>query len=131
MPAQGPTTGSALGWRMHSRWHGPGIAAGTVSFPLDMYRYGETGKRGNDRSRSDVVDVMRELSWQHTMAVPFGVLDQELDLALQHRPCSNVRAPGLAAASSEFRSVSQGISGAAPAPAYTELTNSNLHQPHP
>ena len=62
-----------------------GVAAGTVSFPLDMYRYWETGKRGHDRSRNDVVDVMRELSRQHTMALPVGVLDQELDLALQRR----------------------------------------------
>lgn len=62
-----------------------GVACGTVSFPLDMYRYWETGKRRNDRSRNDVADVMRELSRQHTMAVPFGVLDQELDLALQRR----------------------------------------------
>jgi len=62
-----------------------GVASGTVSFPLDMYRYWETGKRRNDRSRNDVADVMRELSGQHTMAVPFGVLDQELDLALQRR----------------------------------------------
>ena len=62
-----------------------GVASGAVSFPLDMYRYWETGKRGDDRSRNDVADVMRELSRQHTMAVPFGVLDQELDLALQRR----------------------------------------------
>ncbi|WP_433003254.1 hypothetical protein [Kribbella sp. CA-294648] len=62
-----------------------GVAAGTVSFPLDMYRYWETGKRGDDRSRNDVADVMLELSRQHTMTVPFGILDQELDLALQRR----------------------------------------------
>ena len=62
-----------------------GVAAGSVSFPLDMYRYWETSKRGNDRSRNDVVDVMRELSRQHTMALPFSVLDQELDLALERR----------------------------------------------
>lgn len=61
------------------------VAAGTVSFPLDMYRYWETSKRGNDRSRNDVADLMRELSQQHTMALPFGVLDQEIDLALQRR----------------------------------------------
>jgi hypothetical protein len=60
-----------------------GVTSGAVSFPLDMYRYWETSKRGNDRSRNDVVDVMRELSRQHTMALPFGVLDQELDRALQ------------------------------------------------
>lgn len=62
-----------------------GVDAGTVSFPLDMYRYWETGKRGDNRSRNDVVDVMRELSAQHTMATPFGVLDREIDLALQRR----------------------------------------------
>ena len=62
-----------------------GVASGVVSFPLDMYRYWETSKRGNDRSRYDVVGVMRELSRQHTMALPFGVLDEELDLALQRR----------------------------------------------
>jgi hypothetical protein len=64
---------------------GAGVASGAVSFPLDMYRYWETSKRGNDRSRNEVVDVMRELSRQHTMALPFGVLDQELDLALKRR----------------------------------------------
>jgi len=62
-----------------------GVASGVVSFPLDMYRYWETGKRSNSRSRNEVVDVMRELSRQHTMALPFGVLDEELDLALQRR----------------------------------------------
>jgi hypothetical protein len=62
-----------------------GVAAGTVSFPLDMYRYWETSKRSNDRSRFDVVNVMRELSQQHTMALPFGLLDREIDLALQRR----------------------------------------------
>ncbi|SCF42289.1 hypothetical protein GA0070216_11555 [Micromonospora matsumotoense] len=61
------------------------VTSGTVSFPLDMYRYWETSKRGNDRSRNEVVDVMRELSRQHAMALPFGVLDQELDFALQRR----------------------------------------------
>lgn len=62
-----------------------GVAAGQVSFPLDMYRYWETGKRADDRSRNDVVDVMRELSQQHTIAAPSGVLDEEIDLALQRR----------------------------------------------
>lgn len=61
------------------------VAAGEVSFPLDMYRYWETGKRGNDRSRNDVVDVMRELSQQQTMALPFGLLDSEIDNALRRR----------------------------------------------
>lgn len=62
-----------------------GVRAGAVSFPLDMYRYWETGKRGKDRSRSDVAAVMRDLSGQHTVATPFGVLDREIDLALQAR----------------------------------------------
>ncbi|TDO33205.1 hypothetical protein EV643_1333 [Kribbella sp. VKM Ac-2527] len=61
------------------------VQSGIVSFPLDMYRYWETSKRGSDRSRNEVVDVMRELSRQHTMAVPVAVLDHELDLALQRR----------------------------------------------
>lgn len=61
------------------------VKSGAVSFPLDMYRYWETGKRGDDRSRNDVADAMSELSRGHTMAIPFGVLDQELDLALQRR----------------------------------------------
>ncbi len=50
-----------------------------------MYRYWETGKRRNDRSRGDVVDVMSELSRQHTMALPMDVLDHEIDFALQSR----------------------------------------------
>ena len=62
-----------------------GVAAGTVSFPLDMYRYWETSKRRDDRSRDDVVDTMLELSKQHTMALPFPLLDREIDLALQRR----------------------------------------------
>lgn len=62
-----------------------GVAAGTVSFPLDMYRYWETSKRRDDRSRDDVVDTMLELSNQHTMALPFPLLDREIDLALKRR----------------------------------------------
>lgn len=61
------------------------VAAGTAVFPLDLYRYWETRKRGRDRSRNDVVDVMRELSRQQTMALPLGILDMELDAALQRR----------------------------------------------
>ena len=61
------------------------VAAGEVSFPLDMYRYWETSKRGDDRSRNGVVAVMRELSQQHTMSLPFGLLDSEIDDALQRR----------------------------------------------
>lgn len=62
-----------------------GVATGTVSFPLDMYRYWETSKRRDDRSRNDVVDLMLELSQQHTMSLPFQLLDREIDLALQRR----------------------------------------------
>lgn len=61
------------------------VAAGTAVFPLDLYRYWETSKRRRDRSRNDVVDVMRELSQQQTMALPLGILDMELDAALQRR----------------------------------------------
>lgn len=58
---------------------------GTASFPLDMYRYWETSKRRDDRSRHRVADLMRELSLHHTMAVPIGLLDHELDVALRRR----------------------------------------------
>lgn len=61
------------------------VASGAAAFPLDMYRYWETGKRGNGQSRNDVAHLMHELSRQRTMAVPFGVLDQELDFALHRR----------------------------------------------
>lgn len=60
------------------------VAARTASFPLDVFRYWETSKRGNDRSRNDVADVMLELSQQQTMGLPVGVLDAELDSAV-HR----------------------------------------------
>ncbi|MFP4512468.1 MAG: hypothetical protein ACLFRV_05935 [Acidimicrobiales bacterium] len=61
------------------------VDAGAVSFPLDIYRYWETSKRGDDRSRTDVALVMHQLSRKHTMALPFGLLAQELDRALQRR----------------------------------------------
>ena len=61
------------------------VRTGAVSFPLDVFRYMETTKRGNDRSRIELADTMRELSRQHTMALPREVLDHELDVALQHR----------------------------------------------
>lgn len=61
------------------------VAAGKVSFPLDMYRYWETSKRRDARSRDDVVDTMLELSKHHTIALPFPLLDREIDLALQRR----------------------------------------------
>lgn len=80
-------TGHPLGERFRDALDVCRAAArsGAASFPLDMYRYWETGKRSDDRSRNDVVDVMSELSRQHTMALPFGVLDQEIDVALRHR----------------------------------------------
>lgn len=61
------------------------VSAGTVSFPLDIFRYWETSKRGNHRSRNDVVDTMRELSRQSTMELPLEILDAELDRALRRR----------------------------------------------
>ncbi|KZE42048.1 hypothetical protein [Microbacterium sp. T32] len=61
------------------------VAAGTASFPLDMIRYVETGKRSNDRSRNDVANVMIELSNRHTMAPGRYVLPAELDRALKAR----------------------------------------------
>ncbi|WP_341998898.1 hypothetical protein MRBLWH7_000529 [Microbacterium sp. LWH7-1.2] len=60
-------------------------AAGTASFPLDMFRYAETGKRANERSRNDVADVMIELSRQHTMALGRDILPAEVDGALKVR----------------------------------------------
>lgn len=60
-------------------------AAGTASFPLDMFRYAETRKRANDRSRNDVADVMIELSRQHTIALGRDILPAELDRALKAR----------------------------------------------
>lgn len=60
-------------------------ASGTVSFPLDLYRYWETAKRGDDVSRNRLVDVMLELSRTHTLALPFPLLDEEIDRALHRR----------------------------------------------
>lgn len=57
--------------------------AGKFSFPLDIYRYLETSKRGNERSRHDVTDIMREISRGHTMTTSAGLLDQEVDTALK------------------------------------------------
>jgi len=59
--------------------------SGTASFPLDIYRYLETGKRRDDRSRIDVADLMLELSKQHTMARPHALLPAEIDQALNRR----------------------------------------------
>lgn len=61
------------------------VAAGRASFPLDMIRYVETGKRSNDRSRNDVANVMIELSNRHSMAPGRYVLPAELDRALKAR----------------------------------------------
>lgn len=61
------------------------VAAGAASFPLDIYRYLETGKRRDDRSRVDVADIMFELSQQHTMARPHVLLPTEIDRALTRR----------------------------------------------
>lgn len=60
-------------------------AAGTASFPLDMFRYSETGKRTNERSRNDVADAMIELSRQHTIALGRDILPAEVDGALKAR----------------------------------------------
>lgn len=60
-------------------------ASGTASFPLDIYRYLETGKRRDDRSRIEVADLMLELSKQHTMARPHALLPAEIDQALNRR----------------------------------------------
>lgn len=80
-------TGHALGERFADALAAArsAVVAGTASFPLDVFRYWETSKRGNDRSRNDVADVMRELSQLQTMALPVGVLDAELDRALCRR----------------------------------------------
>ena len=60
-------------------------ASGTASFPIDIYRYLETGKRGDDRSRIDVADLMFELSQQHTLARSNALLPTEIDEALRRR----------------------------------------------
>ncbi|WP_167045023.1 hypothetical protein [Salinibacterium sp. ZJ454] len=61
------------------------VAEGAASFPLDIYRYLETGKRRDGRSRNDVVDIMLELSQQHTMARPQDLLATEINRALMPR----------------------------------------------
>ncbi|MBF4592382.1 hypothetical protein ITJ58_01290 [Curtobacterium flaccumfaciens] len=58
------------------------VASGRASFPLDYYRYIETGKNGNTRQRTIVADLMFELSRQHTMALPQTLLSAEVDAAL-------------------------------------------------
>jgi hypothetical protein len=56
-----------------------------ASFPLDLYRYEETGKRGNAPSRTRLADFMFELSQQSTMARPNALLPGEIDRVLNQR----------------------------------------------
>ncbi len=58
------------------------VASGRASFPLDYYRYIETGKNGNARQRTIVADLMFELARQHTIALPRTLLPAEVDAAL-------------------------------------------------
>lgn len=58
------------------------VESGIASFPLDYYRYIETGKTSNARRRTDVADLMFELSRQHTVALPQALLPAEVDAAL-------------------------------------------------
>lgn len=61
------------------------VESGLVSFPLDYYRYSETMKRADPRSRNDVVDVMLELSRHDSIALARDVLPAEIDAALSRR----------------------------------------------
>ena len=61
------------------------VASGAVRFPLDMYRYSETARRADARSRRDVANVMLELSQQLTLATSAMLLPAELDQALFRR----------------------------------------------
>lgn len=61
------------------------VASGTASFPLDIYRYLETARRADHRSRLDVADLMFELSKQDAIARPHALLPTEIDLALNRR----------------------------------------------
>ncbi|WP_395638542.1 hypothetical protein [Pseudolysinimonas sp.] len=61
------------------------IATGSASFPLDFYRYSETTKRADPRSRNDVIDVMLELSRHHTIALARDALPAEIDFELNRR----------------------------------------------
>lgn len=56
-----------------------------MSFPIDMYRYFETCKRADDRSRHELAQTMIELSRFDALALPFAVLDEEIDRALRAR----------------------------------------------
>lgn len=61
------------------------VVSGTASFPLDVYRYLETGKRRDAQSRTNLADVMSELSQQHTLARPHTLLPAELDETLKRQ----------------------------------------------
>jgi len=61
------------------------VAAGIVSFPLDISRYMETAKRGNWQSRQELVATMAELSLFHTVAPASVILPAEIDAALHRR----------------------------------------------
>jgi hypothetical protein len=61
------------------------VAAGAVSFPLDVARYYETWKRGNFSSRQRLVETMLELSKLHSIAPSRVLLAHEIDTALQER----------------------------------------------
>lgn len=58
-------------------------SSGAASFPLDIYRYLETGKRANNQSRTALADVMFDISRQDTLARPHTVLPAEVDQGLQ------------------------------------------------
>jgi hypothetical protein len=61
------------------------VESGAATFPLDIYRYLETGRRGNKQSRIELADFMFELSRQQTMARPHILLPTELDKTLKYR----------------------------------------------
>lgn len=59
--------------------------SGVASFPLDIYRHLETGKRADARSGIDLADLIHEISKQHALARPHTLLPAEIDQALQRR----------------------------------------------
>jgi len=61
------------------------VESGWASFPLDFYRYAETGKHSNAEARIRLADFMFELSRQETIAHPRTLLPGEIDVALNHR----------------------------------------------
>lgn len=60
------------------------VESGAASFPLDIYRYLETAKRGDDQSRVKLADLMFTLSRQHTIARPHSLLPTEIDRTLNY-----------------------------------------------